>query len=62
MYTGVKVEYRPEDIQPVTLVAQSRSASIVTPKASLKPGQYVIFPQTETAMPGGYGGFDFGVE
>jgi hypothetical protein len=59
-YTGMKMQYPPEDVTEVD-VRESGSERIVTPKADLKPGEYVIFTGTPTPMPTGYGGYDFSV-
>jgi hypothetical protein len=59
-YTGLKFEYPPADTFEVD-VKDGDGARILTPRADLKPGEYILFTQTPTAMPTGYGGYDFTV-
>jgi hypothetical protein len=57
-YTGAKVEYPASDVTEVT-VTDSDAGRLLTPKADLKPGEYLLFVGTPTQMPAGYGGYDF---
>jgi hypothetical protein len=60
VWTGINSSYPPEDTVAVD-VKQDGDTMIITPKADLKPGQYMLFAATPTAMPAGYGGYDFTV-
>lgn len=57
-YTGMKIEYPASDVTEVT-VTESGAVKTLTPKADLKPGEYLLFVGAPTQMPAGYGGYDF---
>jgi len=59
-YSGMKMEYSPADVTEVD-VMDSEKERIITPKADLKPGEYIIFTGSPSPMPSGYGGYDFSV-
>jgi hypothetical protein len=60
VFSGVNYQYPKED----TIATESKETKDgleVRPAADLKNGEYILFTQTATAMPTGYGGYDFSV-
>ena len=59
-FSGYAAEY-PPDLTTAVEVKQEGPDMILTPSADLKPGEYILFAGTPTAMPTGYGGYDFSI-
>jgi len=60
-WTGTSFGYPPDATTSVE-VQQDETGMTLTPKADLKPGEYILFASTPTALPIGYGGYDFSVK
>jgi hypothetical protein len=60
--SGVKMEYKKGDLQPVKMESLTDNIVMVS-TPGLKPGQYLLIPTpTSSGAPTGRGGYDFGVK
>ena len=59
-WSGTSFGYPPDATISVD-VQQDATGMTLTPKADLRPGEYILFASTPTALPIGYGGYDFSV-
>ena len=60
-WSGTSFGYPPDATTSVE-VQEDATGMTLTPKADLKPGEYMLFASTPTALPIGYGGYDFSVK
>jgi hypothetical protein len=61
-FTGLKMEYKKGDLQPVKMESLTDNIVMVS-TPGLKPGQYLLIPTPPSpGVPTGRGGYDFGVK
>jgi hypothetical protein len=61
-FSGLQMEFRERDLQPMQVTALSNDSIAITPKQGFKAGQYLIMLQVSNGPFAENSGYDFGVK